>query len=197
VGLSIIWLHGSYKIYQSSGYQFPDGVYSAVKFIRDQASMNRFMQANDKGKRNWKPAQALRKMLIGEEGEKRNVRISDEPSQTKLFDPLSGWTEGVALQKSHFFVLLKPQIILRGSDPSNGVCILAAIQAQLQSYAILDTANLNDPVTGRIMARSAFKRDCVVSNTDYFAGTTPHYLDCKCSGQLNSVTPVTAFHLKF
>ena len=130
--------------------------FRAVKFIRDQAFATKPPECVDKEKKSWTPAQALRKIIAaGDEVDRRqsSSRTNGELNDTSPFDPLSGWSDGVALQRSHFFLLLKPQIVLRGSDPVNGVCVLAAIQAQLQSYAILDTANFDDPVTGRIMTR--------------------------------------------
>jgi hypothetical protein len=72
------------------------------------------------------------------------------------FDPMSGWShEGVSLEKSHFCLLLKPQVILRCDGAKDSVLVLAAGQATLQSYSILDSANIEDAVSGKIMTRNA------------------------------------------
>lgn len=68
-------------------------------------------------------------------------------------DPLSGWSDGVSLRKSHFCLLLKPQVVLRSETNVESVCILAAVQAKLQSFAIMDDSNVEDPISGKIMSR--------------------------------------------
>ncbi len=119
-------------------------------------------------------AQVLRKILTGDDSGK--TRMSDtNPSidDIAVVDPLKGWSEGVTLEKSHFCLLLKPQVVLRSELSHNSVCVLAALQATLQGYAVLDTTNVDDPVSGKIMTR------CVVLNriiqTDHFrhAGVMP------------------------
>lgn len=74
-----------------------------------------------------------------------------------VVDPLSGWSNGVSLRKSHFGLLLKPQIVLRseGSGSTDSVLVLAAVQAKLQSFAIMDDANAEDPISGKVMSRYA------------------------------------------
>lgn len=138
---------------------------SAVKFIRDQAEAMVPQIAGhgtEKSKASASPAQAaasaLRRMLAGGRGStsldiKTNV-VSD-PADVK---PLEGWEEGVVLRKRHFCLLLKPQIILRSTDPSpnveaESVVILAAVQAKLQVFKIMDASNLEDPISGPIMHR--------------------------------------------
>jgi hypothetical protein len=68
-------------------------------------------------------------------------------------DPLCGWSEGVSLRKSHFCLLLKPQIVLRSEVGADSTCILAAIQAKGQCFRIMDNLNAEDPVCGKIMSR--------------------------------------------
>jgi hypothetical protein len=96
-------------------------------------------------------AHALRKILTGE----RTVHVSEDhlPQVQDAMDPLSGWSDGVTLRKSHFCLLLKPQIVLRSEANADSVCVLAAVQAKLQSFAIMDESNVEDPVSGKIMSR--------------------------------------------
>ena len=103
-------------------------------------------------------ASALRRMLAGGRGSTSldiQTDVASDPSDVK---PLDGWDEGVVLRKRHFCLLLKPQIILRSTDPSfsvdtESVVILAAVQAKLQVFKIMDASNLEDPVSGHIMHR--------------------------------------------
>lgn len=135
----------------------------AVKFIRDQANAYAKASADNSGKdRRYRNAPstaaqatvlALRKILTGNEGENvtiRNEENADVDSET--FDPLEGWSEGVSLRKSHFCLLLRPQILL-GETSRDSVVILTAVQAVLQSCVILDTVNAEDPISGRVMTR--------------------------------------------
>lgn len=68
-------------------------------------------------------------------------------------DPLKGWSKGVSLRKGHFCLLLKPQIVLRSEANAESVCVLAAVQGKLQTYNIMDDANADDPVSGKVMSR--------------------------------------------
>ncbi|KAI0796722.1 golgi-body localization protein domain-containing protein [Abortiporus biennis] len=136
----------------------------AVKFIRDQAkSIVTTSQEDDAAKHTRSPvlsaqaaAQVVRKILSGD----LSSTASDEDLKNPEFDPkdlvdpMSGWSEGVALQKSHFCLLLKPQIVLRSEGSSDSVCILAAVQGKLQTYNIMDEANAEDPVSGKVMGRN-------------------------------------------
>jgi len=67
-------------------------------------------------------------------------------------EPLDGWAEGVTLNKAHYVVLLKPQIVLRGSELKDTTIITAA-QAKLQAFAIMDDLHIDDPISGKIMSR--------------------------------------------
>lgn len=103
-------------------------------------------------------ASALRKMLAGGRGSTSLDIQTDTSSDPSDIKPLDGWEDGVVLRKRHFCFLLKPQIILRSTDPSlnldvESVVILAAVQAKLQVFKIMDASNLEDPISGHIMHR--------------------------------------------
>jgi len=102
-------------------------------------------------------ANALRRMLTVEAGPRVSVLMSDEPTppSSGSVNPLAGWSDGVSLNKSHFVLLLKPQIVLRSESNSRSVCILAAVQAKSQAFNILDDSNADDPISGRVMTRQA------------------------------------------
>jgi hypothetical protein len=136
--------------------------FSAVKFIRDQAEAavaTTLHHTDDKPKGHASSAQAaahaLRKILTGERGPNTATHVSESHMQhaSDAMDPLSGWSDGVSLRKSHFCLLLKPQIVLRSETNADSVCVLAAVQAKLQSFAIMDTSNVEDPISGKIMSR--------------------------------------------
>jgi hypothetical protein len=131
----------------------------AVKFIRDQAEaalaaslrlLSEKPQASPYSAQA--AAQALRKLLIGDIATKSSIEVSDYVSSPRpeLVDPLDGWSDGVSLRKGHFCLLLKPQIVLKSEE---SVCILAAVQAKLQSFEIMDDSNLDDPISGKVMSR--------------------------------------------
>lgn len=134
----------------------------AVKFIRDQAATLSQLSTDtqEKEKRGRNPtglaaqaaAQAIRKILIGDE-EVPTVINTAGTDDTDVFNPMEGWSEGVSLEKSHFCLLLKPQVVLRSDVSPDSICIMAAVQATLQSFAILDIANAEDPISGRVMTR--------------------------------------------
>lgn len=132
---------------------------SAVKFIRDQAkeAINHLETEAEKhaGATATSSAQAaamaVRKMFIGESAD-TNVEKADEPLEDAT-DPMAGWDGGVFLRKSHFCLLLKPQIVLRSETSAESVLILAAVHGKLQTYGIMDVANADDPVSGRVMTR--------------------------------------------
>lgn len=100
-------------------------------------------------------ANLLRKILTGESGPETAVHTSEDPllKAPDVVYPLSGWSDGVSLRKSHFCLLLKPQIVLRSETHLDSVCVLAAVQAKLQSFAIMDNINVEDPISGKIMTR--------------------------------------------
>jgi hypothetical protein len=157
--MSTIWQHGRH-CYISRQLVLLQRIHSAVKFIRDQADATLAMHANSSEKRvpagpAQVAAQALRKMLTRDDGSKPSADVSgDIPSQPPgVVDPLCGWTDGVSLQKAHFCLLLKPQIVLRSEGSVDSVCVLAAVRAKLQSFTIMDDSNIEDPVCGEVMSR--------------------------------------------
>lgn len=97
-------------------------------------------------------AMAVRKMFIGASDVHTTVEVSQHDDLDNV-DPLSGWSDGVALEKGHFCLLLKPQIVLRSEAEAGAVLILAAVQGKLQTYGIMDMANMDDPVSGKVMTR--------------------------------------------
>lgn len=100
-------------------------------------------------------AHALRKILSGHDERKSSDEGSHREPPIDL-DPLDGWFEGISLQKGHCCLLLKPQIVLRDESDSVRTCVVAAVQAKLQSYAIMDDSNVEDPITSKIMSRYDF-----------------------------------------
>ncbi|KAF4601061.1 hypothetical protein EYR38_005710 [Pleurotus pulmonarius] len=128
----------------------------AVRYILDQAEAIHAKQNDEKPKSPFQSSQAaasaLRKILSGDTP-KTSVEVSDLPSADNV-DPLHGWSDGVSLMKSHFFLLLKPQIVLRSEKELGSVLILAAVQAKLQLFHIMDKSNVDDPVSGKVMSRS-------------------------------------------
>ncbi len=90
-------------------------------------------------------------MLRGE-GTKTSIEVDQQDGLDLQSDPLDGWSDGVALRKAHCCFLLKPQVVLK-EEESGAVCVVAAVQAKLQSFAILDNANIDDPISGKIMSR--------------------------------------------
>ena len=135
----------------------------AVKFIRDQAlahtrSSTETFESRRKARRaTGIAAQAIKKILTSFDDDEPNGHFYEEPDvMTSAFDPMSGWSkDDVSLTKSHFCLLLKPQLILRSDTAKDSVVVLACVQASMQSFTVLDTANIEDPVTGKIMTRSA------------------------------------------
>ena len=136
---------------------------SAVKFIRDQANATLAVQKEEEhvkdrvGHTAQMAATALRKtyaILKGDTSAKISVDLTPERN-TEVpgeIDPLDGWAEGVSLRKSDCCLLLKAQIVLRGETPADS-CVVAAAQAKLQSFNIMDDFNLDDPISGKVMSR--------------------------------------------
>lgn len=139
---------------------------SAVKFIRDQhhEQVGFVDDSVDDHSSHKSPAavaqaalQSLRKTL-GRDGEPQAVsnRLEDDvddSSPPPTLDPLDGWSQGVSLKRSHFCVLLKPQIVLQSETNTDSVCVVAAGLAKLQTNVIVDDSNADDPVSGTIMNR--------------------------------------------
>ncbi|KIL00625.1 hypothetical protein PAXRUDRAFT_821523 [Paxillus rubicundulus Ve08.2h10] len=189
----------------------------AVKFIRDQAeamASQIISECAEKSKVSGGAAQAaasaLRKMLTRERDSASLDIQSDVTSDPANVDPLDGWEEGVVLRKRHFCLLLKPQIILRSADPSSdaGVesfVILAAVQAKLQVFKIMDASNLEDPISGSIMNRNYMSLDglqtfCPTDADSYGNGSVPLevLLDYRCeSDAFDRIVPQTNANCRY
>lgn len=100
-------------------------------------------------------AHTIRKILI------RDSR-SDLPSERDagarsssvgVVDPSLGWSSDVSIKKSHFCLLLKPQISLHSESDAGSTLVLGAMSASLQSFTIMDDLHADDAVTGHIMSR--------------------------------------------
>lgn len=136
-----------------------DSKHSAVKFIRDQANATIATVDDGNVRRSLSSTQAaasaLRKLWKND-----FVKTSEDLFPELTLDsldsvnPLDGWSDGVSLQKSHYCLLLKPQVVLRGEFDS-GPCVVAATQTKLQSFVIMDDLNADDPISGRVMTRYA------------------------------------------
>lgn len=136
----------------------------AVKFIRDQAksALADLLHESDGPRGPVASAQAaaaaVRNFLTGDGStgvESVSYPIMEAPGAA---DPLDGWSQGVSLRKSDFCLLLKPQIVLRSEataeSDADSVCVLAAVQGKMKSYNIMDDANADDPISGKVMSRN-------------------------------------------
>ena len=175
-----------------------------MKFIRDQANAALAVQKEEEhvkdrasGHTAQMAAAALRKtyaILKGDNSAKISVDLSErDPQIPGKIDPLDGWAEGVSLNKSDCCLLLKPQIILRGETPADS-CVVAAAQAKLQSFNIMDDFNSDDPVNGKVMSRlvNVFKDSERHPIKAFTTGTTPRSPVYKPSHPPISQPPVTA-----
>jgi hypothetical protein len=81
-----------------------------------------------------------------------SMELDDRSSKGDI-DPLDGWSDGVSLRKSHCCLLLKPQVVLRNRSELEETCVISALQAKLQSFAIMDELNAEDPISGKVMSR--------------------------------------------
>lgn len=154
--------HGN-TVCESSPYNLASPVdrlwFSAVKFIRDQAeavASTEPASTSEKLKGPVNTAQAaatVLKRILTRDRNDVSIDVADDVAEEGVINPLVGWDEGVALQKRHFCLLLKPQIVLRSEGSPDFVSVLAAVQAKLQSFTILDKSNMEDPISGTIMTR--------------------------------------------
>ncbi|KAG2156152.1 golgi-body localization protein domain-containing protein [Suillus clintonianus] len=138
----------------------------AVKFIRDQAdaALSTGPPTNpekSKGPVNTtQTAATVLKRILNRDRNGVSIEVADDVAdEDGVVNPLVGWDEGVALQKRHFCLLLKPQIVLRSEGSPDSVSVLAAVQAKLQAFTIMDKSNLEDPISGTIMTRSYMSLD--------------------------------------
>ncbi|KAK7470536.1 Protein SABRE [Stygiomarasmius scandens] len=129
----------------------------AVKFIRDQAKAALVSSEEDHSKSPaHAAASAIKRILIGEnhKSTEGNVDILPTLPSSDELDPMNGWSDGVSLRKSYCCLLLKPQVVLRNRGNEKDVCVVAAVQAKLQSFRIMDDSNVDDPVSGKVMTRT-------------------------------------------
>lgn len=137
-----------------------------MKFIRDQAKAIITDAEEEPVKIPHHPtaqaaASAIRKIFQDLSGEAGKLGRSDlaatqssaKPSKSSPLDPMIGWDEGVSLQKGHCCLLLKPQIVLHSRESAKDMCVVTAVQVKIQSFTIMDDANRDDPVSGKVMSR--------------------------------------------
>lgn len=131
----------------------------AVKFIRDQANASGFDldTTSDKTRPDSMAdlASATLRKILKTDSPKPSLELRREkPDLIKgKVDPLDGWAEGVTLNKSHVCLLLKPQIVMRGADAKDTIIVTAG-QAKLQIFSIMDDLHIDDPISGKVMARN-------------------------------------------
>lgn len=165
-GLNTTWPQGNWiYLFRSSRLHIILPHDRAVKFIRDQVEAYSRVSSDSDNMRSIRnptglaaqlAAQALKKILIGDGNGSADVHSSQDAGSSghAYFNPMSGWSNDTVTQnKSHFCLLLKPQIVLRSEAAKDSILVLAALQGTLQSHNILDTANIDDPISGRVMTR--------------------------------------------
>lgn len=177
----------------------------AVKFIRDQAETvlsTGLPTDREKLKSPVNTAQTaatVLKRILNRDRNDVSIEVADDVADDGAVNPLAGWDEGVVLQKRHFCLLLKPQIVLRSEGSTDSVSVLAAVQAKLQSFTIMDKSNLEDPVSGTIMTRSYMALDglqtfCPVDLASCGNGCVPLevLIDYRCeSDSFDRIVPQT------
>ncbi|KAG2367288.1 golgi-body localization protein domain-containing protein [Suillus spraguei] len=178
----------------------------AVKFIRDQAeTVLSTAPPTDREKlkgtvNTAQTAATVLKRILNRDRNDVLIEVADDVVDGDgTINPLVGWDEGVALQKRHFCLLLKPQIVLRSEGNTDSVSVLAAVQAKLQSFTIMDKSNLEDPVSGTIMTRSYMSLDglqtfCPVNLASCGDGCVPLevLIDYRCeSDTFDRIVPQT------
>lgn len=147
----------------------------AVKFVRDQANelLRSQLQSNAEPtkKAAHAAASALKHMFVRDnsdsDSEDSVEYIVDSDSSSSILDPLHGWSDGVSLKKGHCCLLLKPQVILQNREKPQETCVVAALQAKLQSFTIMDDSNAKDPISGKVMSRTY----AILSGMQTFAPT--------------------------
>jgi hypothetical protein len=104
-------------------------------------------------------AQVLKRILTREERTKAetDLEFNDEGlygGSTNSFDPSAGWSSPeVSIDSKHSCLLINPSIVLHNDGAAGSAIVLAADRASLQSYAVMDKSNVDDPISGRIMTR--------------------------------------------
>ncbi|PBK72706.1 hypothetical protein ARMSODRAFT_953107 [Armillaria solidipes] len=146
----------------------------AVKFVRDQANELLRSQPPSTTESSTKnaahaAASALKHMFVRDDSDSEDSTeyIVDSDSSSSILDPLHGWSDGVSLKKGHCCLLLKPQVVLQNREKPQETCVVAALQAKLQSFTIMDDSNAKDPISGKVMSRTY----AVLSGMQTFAPT--------------------------
>ncbi|KDQ20607.1 hypothetical protein BOTBODRAFT_124283 [Botryobasidium botryosum FD-172 SS1] len=138
----------------------------SVKFIRELAATYTYNEGPSIGVASSRPAtrvsaaaHTLRKMLLRDDRAElpEDKEAGGRCSSTAIFDPSSGWSDDVSIKKSHFCLLLKPQISLQSEHEGGSVLTLGAMSASLQTFTIMDEQHADDAVTGHIMNRNYMK----------------------------------------
>lgn len=88
-------------------------------------------------------ATALRRILTADSGNEEHVQSDTEESASRITQ-----------EKSHFCVLLKPQIALHNEEEEDAVIHIAAMEASLTSHTLIDPDYIDDAVNGYVMRRS-------------------------------------------
>jgi hypothetical protein len=128
----------------------------ALKFLRDQAeAIISRPRKRVKGQSESHTTTSVFRRFLGGGKDTEEGQAELPIDSFNSLDPLDGWSDrdGVSSRKSHCCLLLKPQVILRDRTDGNDTCIVAAVQAKLQSFAIMDDTNVEDPITGKVMSR--------------------------------------------
>ena len=108
------------------------------------------------------------KMLVSDQVHPTEEPELDFSENACDVDPELGWTDEVAVKKSHFCLLLKPQIVLSSELDEASILIAVASSATFQTFGILDKEHIDDPVNGPIMNRSVELDSCLQSTLNVF-----------------------------
>ncbi|KIO32802.1 hypothetical protein M407DRAFT_18267 [Tulasnella calospora MUT 4182] len=82
-------------------------------------------------------ATALRRILTADSGNEEHVHSDTEETASRITQ-----------EKSHFCVLLKPQIALHNEEEEDAVIHIAAMEASLTSHTLIDPDYIDDAVNG-------------------------------------------------
>lgn len=131
----------------------------AVKFLHDLAIEDNTRRHTEDVKRPWIAVDGAQaavdafRNLLGTEKTSTEGQGPDTHEPFSPSDPLRGWSDGVALSKSHYCVLFKPQFVLQSQKCDDACVVVTASDISLQNFRVIDVQNQDDPVTGHIMNR--------------------------------------------
>ncbi|KAG8925646.1 hypothetical protein FRC01_009884 [Tulasnella sp. 417] len=91
-------------------------------------------------------ATALRRILTADSGNEEHVHSDTEETPSRITQ-----------EKSHFCVLLKPQIALHNEEEEDAVIHIAAMEASLTSHTLIDPDYIDDAVNSYVMRRHKVK----------------------------------------